>query len=178
MTLLVHTSQIRYRGPDRLDITRKSGGPAGLPFAPSWKILGPALDARHLAQRAAEAEKRALAASTDDASLAIPRARGALRKARVAEAEAWSAYVPAYLAEMAESKRRNFNEWRELLARSRVVLVCYCPGRERCHRGLLAKILVDLGAIDGGELDTATRTPPADDDVPDFELAEYGHERF
>lgn len=43
MTLHVHTARITYAGPDRLDITRKSGDPA---FAPSWAILRPMLDAK------------------------------------------------------------------------------------------------------------------------------------
>lgn len=43
MTLLVHTARITYAGPDRLDVTRKSGDPT---FAPSWGILRPMIDAR------------------------------------------------------------------------------------------------------------------------------------
>lgn len=46
MTLAVYTARVSYGGPDRLDVTRKSAGPDGLPFAPSWRILRPALDAR------------------------------------------------------------------------------------------------------------------------------------
>lgn len=46
MTLRIHTARITYRGADRLDITRKSAPPEGMPFAPSWAILGPALKAR------------------------------------------------------------------------------------------------------------------------------------
>lgn len=46
MTLAVHTARISYSGPDRLDVTRKSAGPEGLPFAPSWQILGPMLRGR------------------------------------------------------------------------------------------------------------------------------------
>lgn len=52
MTLLVHTARISYRGADRLDVTRKSAGSDGLPFAPSWRILRPALAARDLGQLA------------------------------------------------------------------------------------------------------------------------------
>lgn len=44
----VHTARIAYAGPDRLDITRKSAGPDGIPFAPSWAILGPVLTMRKL----------------------------------------------------------------------------------------------------------------------------------
>lgn len=46
MTLQVRTARISYAGPDRLDITRKSADDFGLAFAPSWKLLGPALQAR------------------------------------------------------------------------------------------------------------------------------------
>jgi uncharacterized protein YeaO (DUF488 family) len=46
----VHTARITYRGADRLDITRKSAGPDGLPFAPSWAILSPVLKLRRAGQ--------------------------------------------------------------------------------------------------------------------------------
>ena len=42
----IYTARIRYDGKDALDITRKSGGVPGLALAPSWFILGPALNAR------------------------------------------------------------------------------------------------------------------------------------
>lgn len=44
--LRVHTARVSYSGLDRLDVTRKSAGPDGIPFAPSWSILGPALKLR------------------------------------------------------------------------------------------------------------------------------------
>ncbi len=43
MTLRIYTARVSYGGPGRLDVTRKSAGPDGLPFAPSWGILSPAL---------------------------------------------------------------------------------------------------------------------------------------
>lgn len=46
MTLLVRTARVSYRGPDALDVTRKSAKPRDITFAPSWRILRPALDAR------------------------------------------------------------------------------------------------------------------------------------
>jgi hypothetical protein len=46
MTLSVYTARISYSGPDRLDVSRKSAGPDGLPFAPSWQILRPMLAVR------------------------------------------------------------------------------------------------------------------------------------
>ena len=41
---------------------------------------------------------------------------------------------------------RNRRPFDQLLARESVTLVCYCPSPERCHRSLLAEILVKLGA--------------------------------
>ncbi len=49
MTLAVYTARITYAGPDRLDVTRKTGEEgAGLLFAPSWRILRPILTARRI----------------------------------------------------------------------------------------------------------------------------------
>lgn len=41
MSLVFHTAAISYAGPDRVDITRKSGSPLGLCFAPSDALLWP-----------------------------------------------------------------------------------------------------------------------------------------
>lgn len=54
MTLQVYTARISYRGTDRLDVTRKSAGPDGLPFAPSWDILRPMIALRRGADQDAE----------------------------------------------------------------------------------------------------------------------------
>lgn len=136
--LLVHTARISCRDPDRFDITRKSGGTAGVPFAPSWDILQPALDAR---RRAAKLDRR------------IPMLA---HEAGHIEEVAWAAYVPAYTEEMRRSYRRHRGDWDALLMRCRVVLVCYCVDEDRCHRRLLAKMLEKLGATDGGELASGT----------------------
>ena len=65
----------------------------------------------------------------------------------------WSRYVGGFLGEMDYSREVNPGAWRSLLARKRVVLVCYCGNPERCHRTLLARdILPTLGAVYGGEL--------------------------
>jgi hypothetical protein len=138
-SLLVHTARISCRDPDRLDITRKSGGPAGIPFAPSWDILQPVLEARR---------------KTAKFDLRIPEHA---REAERLEEEAWAAYVPAFTEEMRRSYRRHRGHWDALLARSRVVLVCYCVDEDGCHRRLLAKMLEKLGATDGGELAGAQR---------------------
>ena len=133
MTLTVYTARVSYGGADRLDVTRKSAGPDGIVFAPSWAILGPALKAREVAEwllKASLWEREA---------------------AERIEREAWEAYVPAYLAEMRESWRANRHAWRALLSRESVTLVCYCADPARCHRTLLAGILAKLGSNDAGE---------------------------
>lgn len=118
MTLLAYSARISFRDPDRFDITRKSGGKLGAPFAPSWPILRRALDTRRL-----DPER------------------------------AWLEYVPAYLVEMRQSFRAQRAAWDALLARGRVVLVCYCTDAEHCHRGILRRrILPALGAVDCGEI--------------------------
>lgn len=52
-TPVVWTARVGYRGSDGLDVTRKSAGADGLPFAPSWAILSPELDARRRGEDAA-----------------------------------------------------------------------------------------------------------------------------
>lgn len=42
-SLLIYTAFASYRGPDKFDISRKSGDAV---FAPSWKLLTPFLDLR------------------------------------------------------------------------------------------------------------------------------------
>lgn len=135
MTLSVFTARISSRDPDRLDITRKSGGHDGIAFAPSWSILSPALSARAkvIALRLAPGSPM-----HEDAD-------------RI-EAEAWSAYVPAYVSEMRVSYRRDRATWDALLARERAVLACYCVDPAHCHRTILAGILGKLGAVVGGEV--------------------------
>lgn len=128
MTLTVHTARVNYDGADRLDVTRKSAGPEGIAFAPSWAILRPALDLLKCAE---------LACSDCDGQ-------------RIAHMT-WALYSAAYAAEMRESYRTQHAAWRALLARESVTLVCYCTDPERCHRTLLAGILAKLGATVAGE---------------------------
>jgi uncharacterized protein YeaO (DUF488 family) len=122
---LPHHRQPGYVGPDALDISRGSGGGAGDPFAPSRALLN-----------AANACKRRLRGRDQDLDFLF----------------AW--YRELYVEEMRDSYRRHYAAWRALLARPSVVLCCYC-GSARCHRRLLADILVRLGAVDGGELTAA-----------------------
>ena len=124
MTLHVQSARINYGGPERLDVTRKSGTD-GLFLAPSWKILRPALDARRR--------------ETDEPSRHV--------------SVAWANYVSAYFDEMRRSYVDNRAAWTALLARERVVLCCYCTDPEHCHRALLrGRILPALGAVDEGEI--------------------------
>lgn len=78
---------------------------------------------------------------------------GPLKKlGRTPTDDEWRTYASGYLAEMAQSYRKNRATWDSLLARPRVVLTCYCSNPERCHRRILAKVLEHLGAEDCGEL--------------------------
>lgn len=133
MSLLVHTARVtKNPPPDALDVSRMSGK-EGLFLAPSWKILKPALAGRKEAKAWAET-------GNDFVGLAI-------------ECAWWDLYVPQYIEEMRASYARQRERWEELLRRERVILLCYCPGRTHCHRGILAEtILPKLGATDGGEL--------------------------
>ena len=142
MTLHVYAARLGTRDPDALNITRASGGAAGLPFAPSWRILGPALDAR----RAVEEMLRVAAGDSEVAGLAAD-------EAAMTWAEAWGTYVLAYVEEMRGSYRDFRPAWEQLLARERVCLVCYCRAAEHCHRRILgATILPKLGAVWCGEV--------------------------
>jgi hypothetical protein len=130
----VWTARIVSKDPDRFDVTRKSGGAAGTVFAPSWAILSPALAARKEAQRLLTG---------------IP----LYQAAALVERNAWESYVPAFMAEMRGSYKAHRAAWESLLARDRVVLVCYCTDPHRCHRTLLARdILSTLGATYRGEV--------------------------
>jgi hypothetical protein len=157
MTLHVHTARISYRGSGRFDITRKSGGREGHPFAPSWDILNPALEARSAAEAA--------------------RTLGKITAAIRIETDAWERYVPAFFDEMRTSYRANADAWARLLARDRVVLCCYCADADRCHRRLLAgMILPKLGAVDCGEIETPKkrrlRDRVSEEDLSDHDRAE------
>ena len=101
----------------------RGSGTAGLFLAPSRIIL-----------RVALAEmKRARSLAERDASFERYRVR--------------------YLDEMRESYRTSRPAWDELLARPRVVLVCYCTDARRCHRWIARTlILPTLGAVDCGEI--------------------------
>lgn len=131
-TLRVWTARVSYGGADRLDITRSGADAArkagrvsaGEPWAPSWGILRPALDALLSGDetRAAEAWARYVPAFTAE-----------MRASWTAKREAWE---------------------RLLIAGGDVTLCCTCTRKGpalRCHRRLAAAMLVKCGAVDCGE---------------------------
>ena len=123
----IYTASYLYRGADRMDCTRKGtdylarrGQPApGAVLAPSWEILNPALHAMRAAQT--EAAKRAV----------------------------FARYEVAYLAELRARRLRMEADWRELLGRRVITLVCFCPNPEFCHRRLAA---TELAVASDGRL--------------------------
>jgi hypothetical protein len=146
MSLEVWTARISSADPDRFDITRGSGGQDGAPFAPSWAILKPALEARNAATFLRRGPGKAR-----------PGALVQSAEADAIEDAAWAVYVEAYRAEMRASYRQSRAAWDALLGRSRVALVCFCTEPARCHRTLLAGILGKLGADVRGELPALRR---------------------
>jgi uncharacterized protein YeaO (DUF488 family) len=61
-------------------------------------------------------------------------------------------YTQMYLKMMRESYKNNRRDWDELLNKEKVILMCYCYPGAFCHRHLLSKILVQLGAEAKGEI--------------------------
>lgn len=134
MTLLVHTTRIgspfaRSR-EDVLDITARSGCELGKAFAPSWRILRPAINIR---AQIKQATMRGLVTTELERELRA----------------AWDVYGPAYHAEMRASWRANRRAWEKLLSSPTRTLVCYCApdvdGELRCHRVILAHLLERTG---------------------------------
>ena len=60
--------------------------------------------------------------------------------------------MPGFMAELRANMTREPLALGWLLARRRVVLMCFCPSPERCHRSLVANALVKCGARYRGEL--------------------------
>ena len=131
--MIVLTSRVSFAGPDRLDVTRKSGEAWAKAFAPSWKILGPVVAGRRRANGLRAVGKPVLADEV--------------------EADVWSSYVRAFFDEMRTSYATRRADWERLLAMPRAVLCCYCVDADHCHRTLLGRdILPRLGASYGGEI--------------------------
>lgn len=148
MTLTVCSSRIGTRDSDALDITRKGNHPQGVIFAPSETILRPALRAREEADKLRREADDLTIAPTGSERLAL------LAQADRIESEMWTWYEPVYTEEMRVSYKANRRAWQAILAKSRVVLLCYCAKAvlPHCHRVALRCIFVKLGAVDGGEL--------------------------
>jgi uncharacterized protein YeaO (DUF488 family) len=132
MTLRVSTAHYSTRDPDRLDITRAgcdrliaAGKDApGIVLAPSARLVFPTL-------------RRMKAAKT-------PEERDAI----------WQVYRTDYLTEIDRNYRMWTYRFDDLLARPRLVLVCFCADHTRCHRSLAAAWLAEHGAVNEGEIET------------------------
>lgn len=129
MPLAVHTSRLGSRDPDYLDISLQ--GNLRRPEAGGHQGIGlffapsPGLLYPYLS-------KRKFGRETD---------------------QDWLEYTRGYTAEMRASYRKCRLAWDALLARERVVLLCFCTEAVRCHRTVLARdILPALGAKYLGEL--------------------------
>lgn len=77
MPLEVWTARISSKDPDAFDVTRKTGCKT---FAPSWAILGPALDRRRAGRETTAEEWKAYAVAYYDE----------MRQSRQAEPNAWA----------------------------------------------------------------------------------------
>lgn len=74
-----------------------------------------------------------------------------IRKAKLETDETWAEYEAAYTKEMRASYRENRERWDALLAWPEATLLCFCNDPARCHRTVLARLLVKLGATYQGE---------------------------
>lgn len=74
-----------------------------------------------------------------------------LRRRGLEDEAAWQRYVDAYVEEMRSSWRRYRRRWLEVVAVPETTLKCYCVRRwlPRCHRVVLAGLLVKVGAAVG-----------------------------
>ena len=60
-------------------------------------------------------------------------------------------YAQKYKKMMTDSCESNHEAWDWILTQEEVTIVCFCPKGAFCHRRLLAKMLVQLGAEYMGE---------------------------
>jgi hypothetical protein len=154
MALTLYTARLGfYRGADLLDITRGSGRGDGLAFAPSGGLLWPTLRER---RRGGLAWAAAWAAYVPAYNVEMMISAGkevrinaaALSVHPVVNAEAVAATLEAHAR--ARGVVSQPEAWARLLARDVVSIACACDG-SRCHRYLLANILVSMGATYEGE---------------------------
>ena len=66
-------------------------------------------------------------------------------------------YIEQYHKVILNVIKNHRKEWDELLARKYVVIVCYCPAGEFCHRHLLMHYLTQYGAVCHGEITDFSR---------------------
>ena len=85
----------------------------------------------------------------DDCNKRKRAARGDEQRLRMV----WSWYEPLFVEEMRRSWLNCNGVWKGLLARTgEITLCCYCATAHRCHRRLLAAILVTAGQRLGVEV--------------------------
>ena len=60
-------------------------------------------------------------------------------------------YTQKYKKMMIASCADNFEAWDWILSQEEVTIVCFCPKGAFCHRKLLARMLIQLGATYMGE---------------------------
>ncbi len=162
--------------PDALDITIMTCGPEGRPFAPSMGIFVPArraierakelrLEAEAVSERLSTATRLRTEADQIEASMWVMYRRGFLAEMLVSSGRDvpadWKSDVQAARARGAVS---HVEAWQAELQRERRVYLCFCAGKEderpeRCHRTLVAAILVKMGATDMGELASPAKNP-------------------
>ena len=74
-----------------------------------------------------------------------------IRKAGLETDETWAEYELAYTKEMRALYKLDQGPFCTLLAYPEATLLCFCENPERCHRTVLARLLVKLGATYHGE---------------------------
>jgi hypothetical protein len=144
---MIYTAQFDYSGPDRINITRWSRRPDrfGILFAPSAEILS--------AAKTAQGRAKVLMADAAMAAHDGDRTAAEAASKRI-EDDAWASYEAAYRNEMRKIRKWEPGSWQKMLDKPRVVLVCFCPSPERCHRRLLAEMLAEDGATYMGEVES------------------------
>lgn len=125
----VYTARYSYRGPDRFDITRRGADKgdlrAGVFAPPRWLLnIGKGY------------------------STSVPAGVEPLPSDPLGR---WRWYDREYTRAMRRSYREHRAEWEALLALPEATLVCFCPHPAGCHRGLLAALLAQCGAVHCGE---------------------------
>jgi uncharacterized protein YeaO (DUF488 family) len=61
----------------------------------------------------------------------------------------WEQYKEKYTQMMRKSYKQNTKRWLELINKDELTLICYCTDPNRCHRTLLADMLVKVAKRHG-----------------------------